>query len=310
MGVELIMAVPKLKVILITMGVPNTVHSLLNSSINIIGIIESKQRNPKRQTKELRDFCQAHKIPYFFMNNGCNESLEKWVLKQQPDLIVVYKMSELLKGNILKIPKKGSINLHASYLPKYRGSHPIFWTFYYCDLKPGVTVHYIDTGEDTGDIIYQDSFQLPLGSTEEDFLEILETKLGTKLLIKAIKAIENNEAPRIKQPKESPTVRARQIKPSEYKEIINWEEWEISRIWNLLRGTQNWLNVFDFSEIQGKVLKWRILHFKKQEVPASLKLGIVYKGEDEYFIYCRKGIIFMEIMFDLTSNNTSNFYRR
>jgi len=285
------------------MGLNNIIHYLHDSSVNIIGIIESKQRNSTMQTMELKNYCLTHQIPYYFMNNGCNESLENWVNKQEPDLIVVYKMSELLKNNILAIPKKGNINLHASDLPKYRGSHPIFWTFYNCDLNPGVTVHYLDENEDTGDIIYQESYHLPLGSTEEEFLEHLEDKIGVKLLLKSIIDIENGSAPRIKQQKKSPTVRARQIKPSEYKEIIDWEQWKIERIWHLLRGTQNWLDVFDFSEIKGEVSKWRILHFEKGEVHSSLKLGIVYKQEDYYFVYCRQGKIFMELSVNLTSRN-------
>ncbi|WP_397538315.1 hypothetical protein [Rummeliibacillus pycnus] len=134
-------------------------------------------------------------------------------------------------------------------------------------------------------------------------MEHLEDIIGGKLLLKSIIDIENGSAPRIKQPKERPTVRARQIKASEYKEIIDWEEWEIERIWHLLRGTQNWLNVFDFSEIQGEVSKWRILHFEREEVLSSLKLGTAYQEEDTYFVYCRKGKIYMELSVDLVPRN-------
>lgn len=288
------MTMANLKVILITMGVSKVVDLLLEHSINIVGIIESKQRNLNKQTMELKDFCLGNGLPYYFMNEGCNDRLENWVRKVDPDLIVVYGMTELLKKNILEIPKKGCINLHPSILPKYRGSHPIFWTFYTYDLNPGVTVHYIDEGEDTGDIIYQESYDLPRGSTEEELLENLEFRIGVKLLIKSIQDINNNCAPRIKQPIKSPTVRARQIQTSEYKNVVDWENWDIGRIWNLLRGTQNWLDVFDFSDIHGEVSKWRILHYVK-EVESRLKLGKVYKKDDVYFVVCKQGKIFIEL---------------
>ena len=287
-----------LKVILITMGVSNVTNTLLESSINIIGVIESKQRNANKQNEELKNLCLENRLPYFFMNKGCSDRLEKWVRELDPDLIVVFGMSELLKGNILSIPKKGCINLHLALLPKYRGSHPIFWTFYNYDLNPGATVHYIDEGEDTGNIIYQESYDLPLGSTEEEMIS-LSSEIGFKLLKKSIFDIENNCAPSIKQSIESPTVRARQIKTDEYKEVVNWKEWEIERVWHLLRGTQNWLNVFDFSDVQGKVSNWRILHYAKQDVKPRLKLGKVYKKGNLYYVLCGLGYIYMEISLEV-----------
>ena len=288
------MSITSMKVIFITMGVSNVINTLYDSAINIIGVVESKQRDVNKQNEELQNFCLEKGLPYYFMNKGCNDCLENWVKELEPDLIVIYGMSELLKGNILSIPKKGCINLHLSLLPKYRGSHPIFWTFYNYDLNPGATVHYIDEGEDTGNIIYQESFELPIGSTEEE-LVFLSSNIGAKLLIKAIINIENDCAPNIKQPFESPTVRARRIQPDEYKEIINWKEWEIERIWHLLRGTQNWCNVFDFSEIQGKVSKWRILNYVKQDVKYWYELGKVYKRGNLFFVLCGLGYIYMEI---------------
>ncbi|MGE7947220.1 methionyl-tRNA formyltransferase [Lysinibacillus sp. NPDC093688] len=294
------MSITNLKVIYITMGVCNVINTLHDSAINIIGVVESKQRNVNKQNEELKNFCLEKGLPYYFMNEGCNDCLENWVKELEPDLIVIYGMSELLKGNILNIPKKGCINLHLSLLPKYRGSHPIFWTFYNYDLNPGATVHFIDEGEDTGSIIYQESYELPIGSTEEE-LVFLSSGIGVKLLIKSIIDIENNCAPNIKQPFKSPTVRARQIQPDEYKEIINWKEWEIERIWHLLRGTQNWFNVFDFSEIQGNVSKWRILNYVKQDVKYWLKLGKVYKRGNLFFVLCGLGYIYMEISMEVES---------
>ena len=291
------MSLTNLKVIFITMGVSNVINTLLDSEINIIGVIESKKRNVNMQNEDLENFCLENRLPYYFMNEGCNDRLEKWVKELEPDLIVISGMSELLKGNILNIPKKGCINLHLSLLPKYRGSHPIFWMYYYHDLNPGATVHYIDEGEDTGNIICQESYDLPIGSTEEEMLR-LSSNLGSKLLIKSILDIENNCAPRLKQPIKSPTIRARQIKPEEYKEIINWKDWEIERIWHLLRGTQNWFNVFDFSEIQGNVSKWRILNYVKKDGKSRLKLGKVYKRDNLYYVLCGLGYIYMEIIFE------------
>ena len=288
------------KVIFITMGISNVLNRLLATDMSIIGVIESKKRVAHKQNDELKNFCMENKLAYYYMNEGCNDRLENWVKGLEPDLIVIYGMSELLKKNIMNIPAKGCINLHLALLPKYRGSHPIFWMYYDHDLHPGATVHYIDEGEDTGNIIYQESYDLPIGSTEEEMIR-LSSDLGSKLLVKAIFDIEKGCTPSIKQAIESPTVRARQIQPDEYKEMINWNEWEIERIWHLLRGTQNWFNVFDFSEVQGKVSKWRILHYVKRDVKSKFKKGKVYQREGLYYLYCSLGLIYMELIMEAES---------
>ena len=277
------------------MGVSNVFTALLEAGINIIGVIESKSNN---RSMNLQNFCQEYCIPYYYMNNRSDEQLETWTRQLEPDLIVINSMSELLKKNIWDIPNKGCINLHPTLLPKYRGGYPFFWTFYDMDLNPGITVHYIAEGEDTGDIIYQESFPIPLGCTEEQLIDILETQNGVRLLLKAISDIENDCAPRIKQPKESPTVRARKTHPSEFKTIIDWEKWEIERIWHLLRGTQNWLDVFDFSEIPEAIAKWRIQDYIKEDISAPFEFGKVYSIDDQYLLYCRQGKIFMELTFE------------
>ncbi|QCR31974.1 methionyl-tRNA formyltransferase [Lysinibacillus sp. SGAir0095] len=287
-----------LKVVFITMGVTNVFTSLLEAGIQIIGVIESRSKNATNRSLSLQSFCQESSIPYYYMDNGCDELLESWVRELEPDLIVINSMSELLKKNILDIPNKGCINLHPTLLPKYRGGYPFFWTFYDMDLNPGITVHYIDEGEDTGDIIYQESYPIPLGCTEEQLIDILETQNGVRLLLQAITDIEKDSAPRIKQTKDSPTVRARKISPNEFPTIIDWEKWEIERIWHLLRGTQNWLDVFDFTEIPQYVSKWRIQDYTKEEFSTPVEFGKVYSKDDEYLVYCGQGKITMELIFE------------
>ncbi|MGI6455390.1 MAG: formyltransferase family protein [bacterium] len=81
--------------------------------------------------------------------------LERWVREKNPDFICVKSMSQLLKENIFSIPKYGTINLHPSILPNYRGPNPLFWTMFNQECESGMTVHYINKGEDTGDILRQ-----------------------------------------------------------------------------------------------------------------------------------------------------------
>lgn len=286
----------KMKVVFITMELTQVLYSLLESSINLVGIVESKRKDPTKQTMDLKEFCLGKNIPFYYMNEGCNVHFENWLKNLEPDLVVVFGMSELLKKNIIDIPKKGCINLHPSLLPKYRGGYPIFWTYYHFDQKPGVTVHYIDEGEDTGNIIYQESVELSIGATEEELLEELIDNKGNELLLRAIHAIENDCAPSIEQPKISSTEKARKIHPYEYKEIIDWKTWEITRIWHLLRGTQNWLNVFDFTNIRGKIKQWRVLNYVQDDY--QFELGKVFKENSHYFVSCAQGKIYLDLIIE------------
>ncbi|AAM07923.1 formyltransferase family protein [Methanosarcina acetivorans] len=89
------------------------------------------------------------------MINFCFQFCFNNIRNLEPDLIVVFSMSHLLKENVFNVPSYGTVNIHYSYLPEYGGPNPLFWQYYDYILDPGVTLHYVDKGEDTGNVIYQ-----------------------------------------------------------------------------------------------------------------------------------------------------------
>jgi methionyl-tRNA formyltransferase len=275
-----------------------------DQGINIIGIVECAPREINKQTdsliialyhkicrvkeSDLLTFSKDHNIPYFYMTNSSIE-LESFVKTLSPDLIVVYVMSQLLKENIFTIPRYGSINLHPSLLPKYRGPNPCFWSYYNMDKIGGVTVHFIDKGEDTGDIIYQQEYEIPLGIKSNKRFDVLISEIGISLLIKAIINIENIKP--IKQPKESPTLRARNLKLLEHKEIIDWQNWHIEKIWHILRGTETWLNAIPEPKGIYRGTRWTIGGIVKTKIDDNWELGKIYKRKNKYFVVCKEGVI-------------------
>jgi methionyl-tRNA formyltransferase len=191
----------------------------------------------------LPKFCKMKNISYFFIKDMRNQLFENWVLAQKPDLIVVCSMSHLLKRTIFSIPKHGTINLHPSYLPAYRGPNPYLWMYYNMDLTGGVTVHYINEGEDTGDIIFQEKIPVALGTSLHQLRIHLIDEIGTQLLLRAVDAIENGTAPRIPQSKKSPTLRARNLSNGEERTLVDWNLWEVKRVWNIVNG---YFGIYDF----------------------------------------------------------------
>lgn len=299
---------------IITMGISRILEPII-SVHNVVGIIEPAPRNIKTNQKSLmfkalkgiysifkkgiktlKSYSIEKNIPYYYMDNGSDNNLEQWVKNINPDVIVVYSMSQLLKENIFSIPKYGTINLHPALLPSYRGANPDFWMYYDGVKEGGVTVHYIDEGEDTGDIIYQEKYDFPLGLKSPQMLDLSIEKIGVNLLLKALDNLKN--LPRITQPKESPTKKARNIKPDEHKNIIDWQNWEIERIWHLLRGTELWLNALEQPKGIYKGQRWTIEEFEKCDV-SSYEISKIYKEKNKYFIVCNDGKIFLNLKFSL-----------
>ena len=177
-----------MKIVLITQGVSRLVHPLLESDHDVVGIIESAARNYGKSNNlcfdlissiknkifkprvTLKELAKRKNIPYFLFCNNTDQQLSQWLVQKDADLCVVFSMSRLLKKEIFSIPKHGTINLHPSFLPEYRGPNPDFWQYHDCELSPGVTVHFVDEGEDTGGIICQQRGEVELGIKSTEIL--------------------------------------------------------------------------------------------------------------------------------------------
>jgi len=118
----------------------------------------------------------------------------------KPDLIVVAAYGQILPKEVLNLPPKGCLNLHASLLPKYRGASPIHAAIAAGESRSGMTVMWMDEGLDTGDILLQEIVTLRRHETTGTLHDKL-AKLGADGLLKALALIESGKAPRVKQDK-------------------------------------------------------------------------------------------------------------
>lgn len=114
------------------------------------------------------------------------------------DLIVTCAYGQIIPKEVLDMPKYGCINVHASILPKYRGSAPIQWCLFNNDDITGVTIMYMDEGMDTGDIIKIKEIPI-LDSDNVGTLHDKLSKLGCDLLLEVLPTIFNKTNDRIKQ---------------------------------------------------------------------------------------------------------------
>ena len=200
------------------------------------------------------------------------------------DLIVTCAFGQILPREILELPKYGAINVHASILPKYRGSAPIQWALLNGDKTTGVTIMYMDEGMDTGDIII--SKEIPIN--DADNVGTLHDKLsilGKDTLENVLKSIFNKTNTRIKQG-DNYTLAPKLTREDEH---INFNN-NGRDIINKIRAFNPWplANII----IDNKEIKVIEAKFVKKDVN---KVGeIVDITKDKLGISCNDGIIYLE----------------
>lgn len=116
----------------------------------------------------LKLVCERNEISFERVKDINSEDVQYLLKDLNLDLIVVCHFQKILKKNIIDIPKLGCVNLHPSLLPNYRGMAPQHWPIINGDNETGVTVHFINEGVDTGDIVLQKKIPIDLDTYVSD----------------------------------------------------------------------------------------------------------------------------------------------
>lgn len=128
------------------------------------------------------------------------EQLRAW----KPDLIVVAAFGQILKKDVLDLPKHGCVNVHASLLPRWRGAAPINAAILAGDEETGVTIMKMDVGLDTGPMLAMKKIRIEPDDTAGSLFETLST-LGAELLIETLPAYMDGTLTPQPQPEEGAT---------------------------------------------------------------------------------------------------------
>lgn len=285
-----------LRVCLVTQGISPVVAPLHAAPhVKLISIIESAPRSerPTPSFKQrlsslysrcsgnsLQAYAKARDLPYVRLTTQNMDSVGEWLQAQNCDVILVNSMSQLLPASILDIPRFGTLNLHPSMLPAYRGPNPIFWMYYNAETVGGVTLHYLDAGEDTGDIIYQTPVEIRLGMRASELLDIAIGKHGVQLALTALKVLaDGGVLPRTMQVKRSPTKRARRVSRDnleEYRKVIDWQSWHVERVWHFLRAGDAWVDALDPPCRFALGQRWTVLGYERKVI-SNMSLGSIQK---------------------------------
>lgn len=265
------------------------VYSAVAEAHEIVGVVESR---PGREVGEAPGRNAALGVEgeasMFFLNDSRHDDLALFLRGLSPDAVCVASCSQVLRAEALSIPRLGCLNLHPSLLPKFRGPNPWFWHYYFMEAVGGVTAHRMVPSVDTGPILRQERFSTPLGI---DFAQ-MEAECGRVGGHCALKALEDMAAGVPGRPQEpSPGLfYARRVKPDE--KLIDWENWPLERVWHVLKGTRNWLNILPPA---GGWRSWRVGWLEKG---ASSTPGRVSRDGAGWFIGHRGGKIRLTLDYD------------
>ena len=172
-----------------------TLEHLINNNVNVVGVVVSKNDNDwYRGVDEVAD---KFNLNLYEEKNINDQNFLNKIKSLNLDLIVCVNFDQILKKDIINLPTIGCINTHASLLPKYRGRAPLNWAMINGEEYSGVTVHFIDEGIDTGDIILQEKIKIDEDYYICDLLNKVKN-IYPKIVLDSIKSLECNNLNLIK----------------------------------------------------------------------------------------------------------------
>ncbi len=170
-----------------------TLESLLGGPDKVVGVVTQPDREKGRGRKvvfsPVKELALRHGLNPLQPEKAKEEAFQNTLRDLEPDLIVVVAYGQILSKSVLKTPKQGAVNVHASLLPKYRGAAPIAWAILNGEKVTGVTTMVMDEGLDTGDILLQ--AEVPVGAADTcQMLHDRLASLGARMLIETLEKMK------------------------------------------------------------------------------------------------------------------------
>lgn len=131
-------------------------------------------------------------IPVFRCDNINDGATIEFIRSCKPDLLVSAYFSQILESGVIQLPRLGVLNVHPGWLPSYRGAMAYFWVLHNGSDRGGVSVHWIDEGVDTGQVLAQRSFPIRAHATQETVLT-LTAVIGARLLRRVIRRLQHGQ---------------------------------------------------------------------------------------------------------------------
>lgn len=277
------------KIVFIGMGkyTIGCLEAVIGKNYNVVGIIQSVRKKKKYSLWDritinkgsLKKFSECNKIPYMYTDDLNSECCIDFLKATNCNLICVASAGQLLKGKIINYPVYGVINAHSSLLPNYRGANPSYWVIRNQEKVGGVTIHYIDEGMDSGDLLFQKEFDIPYKYSYDEYDDKIAEVAG-ECYVEVLDMLCDGKLHPKEQNKEGGMI-AKRIQNEDYK--IDFKRLNKRETFHYLYGTDALNHINE-----------NILFRYKAIDPCEDKKG-------KYFIKCKDGVVYYERYINLNS---------
>jgi len=214
------------------------------------------------------------------------EQLHVW----KPDLIVVAAFGQILRKDVLELPRFGCVNVHASLLPRWRGAAPINAAILHGDEETGVTIMQMDVGLDTGPMLSKRSIRIKPDDTAGSVFETLST-LGADLLLETLPGYLSGEITPQSQPEEGATY-APMLKKEDGRLDFTSDVNELER---RVRAFNPWPGTFmDFDGTNLKVHRAHVVPLPKGDGVREISAGERLIMQNQPAVGARGGILVLD----------------
>ena len=270
--------------------------ALIRDGQHVIAVVTSLDkpagRGRKIKTSPVKDYAQSQNITVLQPEKLKSPVFLAELQDLQPDLIVVVAF-RMLPEQVWKLPPQGTINLHASLLPQYRGAAPINRVLMNGETKTGLTTFFIEKEIDTGKIILQEA--VPVDPDEDaGSLHDKMMNTGAALLVRTVRAIAQGNPPLIDQAALIREQDELKTAPKIFTEDcrVDWDQ-ETEVVYNHIRGLAPYPAAWTILRNQAgeeKILK--IFAAEREILPVNEKPGTLLTDDQNALeIACRNGII-------------------
>ncbi|MGD0755420.1 MAG: methionyl-tRNA formyltransferase [Bacteroidales bacterium] len=285
---------------IVFMGTPEfavaTLGSLIMNGINVVGVVTSPDkpsgRGRKMTKSAVKVFAEFSNLPCILQPLNLKDTVFISSLKNlNADLFIVVAF-RMLPEEVWKMPPLGTINLHASLLPDYRGAAPINRAIINGETTTGVTTFFIDEKIDTGNILLREEVQIFPFENAGDLHDRL-MKLGARLVIRTVADISENNIRALPQTKlinnAGPPKLAPKIHPNDC--IIDWSSDPV-KIHNLVRGLAPYPCARSWFKSDSTTISFKIFESQPEIEKHAFKPGTIFSDGKQYMrISCKDGFL-------------------
>jgi len=279
---------------IVFMGTPAfavaSLNALLQAKMNVVGVVTAPDKPAGRgmqiQHSAVKQFALAHDLPVLqpekLKSPEFFDALKQW----KPDLQVVVAF-RMLPEQIWSFPPMGTLNVHGSLLPQYRGAAPINWAIINGEKETGVTTFQLQHAIDTGAILLQDRIPIAPNHTAGEIHDTM-MEVGAQLLVKTLHGLFDNSIKAVAQEqvigndalKHAPKIFTKDCE-------IDWDK-SCAAIHNLIRGLAPFPGAI--TKIDGKIVKL-FLTQAIDATPTEAPGSFITDGKNFAKIACKDGYI-------------------